>query len=58
VGVIPGDSDVYEPLEEVALGGIGRPPHVLQHLVRGEVLARLDQLEAALQLGLRLRLRL
>jgi len=44
--LIPRDRDVHEPLEEVALLGRRRAPRVLELLVRGEVLARSDQLEA------------
>lgn len=50
-GLVPGHGHVHEPLEEVALVRRGRTPDVLEHLVRGEVLARLDQGEAALQFG-------
>jgi hypothetical protein len=42
---------VDEPLEEVPLGRLGGTPDVLEHLVRREVLAGADQLEAALELG-------
>ncbi len=55
-GLVPGDGDVDEPLEEVPLGRIGGSPHVFQHLVRGEVLAAVDQLEPLLELSLRGRL--
>lgn len=48
--LVPGDGDVDEPLEEVPLGGLGGTPDVLEHLVRGEVLAGANQLEAALEL--------
>jgi hypothetical protein len=41
---------VDEPLEEVPLGRLGGTPDVLEHLVRGEVLAGANQLEAALEL--------
>jgi hypothetical protein len=44
---------VYEPLEEVALLERGGAPGVLEHLVGGEVLAAPDQLEPALELGVR-----
>jgi hypothetical protein len=37
---------VDEALVEVALLGLGRAPHQLQLLVRGEVLAAADQPEA------------
>jgi hypothetical protein len=49
-GLVPGDRDVYEALEEIALLGRGSAPHQLQLLVRGEVLAAADQLEALLKL--------
>ena len=49
-GVMPGDGDVNEALEEVALGLLGGPPEVLEHLVGREVLAAVDQLEAPLEL--------
>ena len=48
--VMPGDGDVDEALEEVALGGLGGPPEVLQYLVGREVLAAVDQLEPPLEL--------
>ena len=38
-GLVPGDDDVHEPLEEVLLLGLRRAPRVLERLVRGEVLA-------------------
>ncbi|HEY3069728.1 MAG TPA: hypothetical protein VGJ34_05385 [Gaiellaceae bacterium] len=47
-GLVPRDGDVDEPLKEVTLLSTGGAPDVLQHLVRGEVLAALDQLEPAL----------
>lgn len=47
-GLVPRDRDVDEALEEVALGAVGPAPHLLEHLVRGEVLAALDQLEPVL----------
>ena len=46
VGLIPGDGDVNEALEEVLLGGLGRAPDVLERLVRFEVLTALDLPEA------------
>jgi hypothetical protein len=49
-GVMPGDGDVDETLEEVALDCFGGAPEILQHLVGGEVLAAVDQLEPALEL--------
>ena len=38
-GLVPGDGDVHEPLEEIALGRLCRPPRVFQLLVSGEELA-------------------
>jgi hypothetical protein len=38
-GLVPGDRDVNEPLEEVALGRLGGTPRVFQFLVSGEELA-------------------
>jgi hypothetical protein len=45
--LVPGHDDVDEPLEEVLFGRVGRAPRVLERLVRGEVLARARELEAA-----------
>ena len=45
-GLVPRHGDVDESLEEVALFGVGRTPDVLEHLMGGEELARLDQAEA------------
>jgi hypothetical protein len=45
-GLVPGDRDVHEPLEEVPLAGLGGAPRVFQLLVSGEELAGPDQLEA------------
>jgi hypothetical protein len=42
-GLVPGDSNVNEPLEEVALFAGARSPDVLELLVRGEELACPDQ---------------
>jgi len=50
--VVPGDGDVHEPLEEIPLTGGSGAPDVLERLVRGEVLAPLDQVEAVLVPGL------
>ena len=36
-GLVPGDRDMDETLEEVPLGRLGRPPGVLELLVRLEV---------------------
>jgi hypothetical protein len=44
--LIPGDGDVDESLVEVPLLGGRSAPDVLEHLVRGEVLAPADQLDA------------
>jgi hypothetical protein len=52
-GLIPRDGDMDEALEEVSLGGRRGAPGRLERLVGGEVLAPLDQLEAALVLRLR-----
>ena len=49
-GLVPGDSDVDETLEEVALLGRRRAPGVLEGLVRGEELAAPNQLEPAREL--------
>ena len=38
-GLVPGDDDVDEPLEEVLLGGVRGAPRILERLVRLEVLA-------------------
>jgi hypothetical protein len=46
---------VDEALEEVALGGVGGAPGILEHLVRGEELAAPDQLETAREPRLRRR---
>ena len=45
-GLIPGHGYVHEPLEEVLLGRLGRPPDVLERLVRPKVVAVRDLLEA------------
>jgi len=44
-GLVPGDRDVHETLEEVALGLFSCAPSVLQVLVCREELARPDQFE-------------
>jgi hypothetical protein len=49
-GLIPGDGDVNEPLEEVALLRRRRAPGVLENLVRSEELAAANQLEPAREL--------
>ena len=46
--MVPGDRDVDESLEEVALTGVARAPRVLEGLVRGVELRVLDQREAVL----------
>ncbi len=45
----PGDCDVYEPLQEIALGSGRVAPLVLELLVRLEVLTRSDQLQPSLE---------
>lgn len=50
-GLIPGDDDMNEALEEVLLGRVGGAPRVLEGLVRGKVLARSGELEAALEIS-------
>jgi hypothetical protein len=44
-GLVPGDDDVDEPLEEVLLGGLGGAPGVLERLVGREVLAVAGEVE-------------
>ena len=46
-GLVPGDGNVDEALEEVPLGRLGGPPGRLELLVGREVLAPLDQLESS-----------
>jgi hypothetical protein len=53
-GLVPGDDDVHEPLEEVLLCGLCRAPGVLERLVRGEVLAGPGEVEASLEVALHL----
>jgi hypothetical protein len=48
-GLVPGDRDVHEPLEEVPLTRVGGAPRIFQLLVGGEELAGPDQLEALLE---------
>ena len=50
-GLIPGDDDVHEPLEEVLLGRLSGPPSVLERLVRREVLAGSCEIEAAFEVS-------
>ena len=52
--LVPGDRHVHEPLEEVAFVLRRRAPGVLELLVRGEILAGADQLDARLKGGLEL----
>ena len=47
-GLVPGHGDVDEPLEEIPLVGLRRPPGLLEELVGGEVLAVRDLVEAEL----------
>ena len=51
-GLVPGNRDVHETLEEVALLGRSGSPRVLQLLVSGKVLACANQLDARLICGL------
>ena len=50
-GLVPGDHDVHEPLEEVLLLALGCAPCVLERLVRGEVLALPREVEAQPQIS-------
>jgi len=50
-GLVPGDHDVDEPLEEVLLVRLGRAPGVLERLVGGEVLAAPRKIEAEVQIS-------
>jgi hypothetical protein len=50
-GLVPGDDNVHEALEEVLLLGLGRAPGVLERLVRGEVFAVAGKVEAPLQIS-------
>jgi hypothetical protein len=52
-GLVPGDGDMDEALEEVPLARRCRAPGLLERLVGCEVLAPLDELEAMLVLRLR-----
>src|SRR2546429_1612611 len=45
-GLVPGDRDVHEPLEEVTFLCWRGAPRELELLVRGEVLAATDELDA------------
>jgi hypothetical protein len=50
-GLIPGNRDVDEALQEISLGRLGSPPGVLELLVRLEVPAFANQLKPALVAG-------
>ena len=50
-GLVPRDDDVHEPLEEVFLLGLGRPPRVFERLVCSEVLASPGEVEPAFQVS-------
>ena len=52
--LVPGDREMHEPLQEVPLARLCRPPGILQLLVGGEVVAGADQLEAE-GVGIRVR---
>lgn len=56
-GLVPGNRDVHEALEEVPLLRLGLPPGRLERLVGGEELPRADQPEPVLELSLELRVR-
>jgi hypothetical protein len=56
-GLIPGDRDVDEALEEVLLGRLGGAPGQLELLVGGKELAAADQLEPALEIAVNRRRR-
>jgi hypothetical protein len=47
-GLIPGDRDVNEALEEVALLGRRGPPRVFEFLVGGKELLEANELQTAL----------
>jgi hypothetical protein len=47
-GLVPGDRDVDQPLEKIALSRLGGPPGLLELLVCVKVPAGSDQLESAL----------
>ena len=48
-GLVPRHGHVHQPLVEVALAGLGGAPGVLELLVRREVLAAADQVEAGFE---------
>jgi hypothetical protein len=50
-GLVPGDDDMHESLEEVLLFWLGGAPGVLERLVRGEVLTGAGEVEAALEIS-------
>ena len=50
-GLVPGDDDVDEPLEEVLLGRLRGAPRVLERLVRGEVLTCPGEVEPAFEVS-------
>jgi hypothetical protein len=41
-GLVPGHGDMHEPLKEVLLRRLGRPPDIFERLVRLEVFAAGD----------------
>src|SRR5712691_9893560 len=53
-GLIPLNGDVHQALKEVTLLGGRRAPGIFKLLVRGEILAGADQLDAGLKVGLEL----
>jgi hypothetical protein len=50
-GLVPGDDDVHETLEEVLLLRLGRSPGVLERLVRREVLAAAGEVETPFEIS-------
>ena len=48
-GLVPGDDDVDEALEEILLGRVRCAPRVLEGLVRLEVLAGTGEVEPSLE---------
>jgi hypothetical protein len=56
-GLVPGDRDMDEALEEVLLRRVGGAPRELELLVGGEELAAADQPEPALEVALKRRRR-
>ena len=56
-GLVPGDRDVDEALEEVALFGRSCTPGSFELFVRGEVLARTDELDPLVKASTRRRRR-